>query len=94
MPAPLKLSIDVTKIDKTALYKGAKGTYLTLILNFKEEEDQYGNICSLKQDLGIERREEPANYLGNGKYLMKKAGNRPTPTPKPTPAVEDDDIPF
>jgi len=32
MQEPLKISIDVTKIDKTAMYEGKKGKYQSLVV--------------------------------------------------------------
>lgn len=90
------IKIDVSKIDKTALYKGAKGTYLniTTIAN-KEGEDQYGNHGFVVQDLGKERRQagEKGPIIGN--YREIEAAS---PAPKkaaPAPVQdEDDDLPF
>lgn len=39
----INAKIDVSKIDKSRLYKGAKGTYLSVTIFLKDEEDQYGN---------------------------------------------------
>ena len=73
----IRVKIDVTKIDKTKLFKGAKGTYLylTLIEN-RNGPDQYGNDFMVVQDLGKEARErgEKGPILGNGKMI---GGNRP-----------------
>lgn len=42
MSNPITVKIDVSKIDKTKLFKGAKGTYLDIIL-MPSENNQYGN---------------------------------------------------
>lgn len=39
----INAKIDVSKIDKSRLYKGAKGTYLSVTIFLKDKEDQYGN---------------------------------------------------
>ena len=43
MQIRVNVSIDVTKIEKERLYKGAKGTYLNLTTYLDlDEKDQYG----------------------------------------------------
>lgn len=97
----LKISIDVTKIDKTALYEGKHGAkYLSLcVFANRAGEDQYGNTHSVKQDLGKDRRDEQAPFIGRGKPLggggqnahnqAKSNGYQPQPQDDP-----NDDIPF
>jgi len=68
-----RLRIDVTKIDKAALYKGAKGTYLDVtLLDNRDGTDQYGNDGMIVQDIGKERREagEKGAILGNWKHVV------------------------
>jgi hypothetical protein len=62
-------SIDVTKIIKSLLYKGKKGTYLHLNIWQNDEPDQYGNEFSIQQTTG---KDEPKIFLGNGKYFKKE----------------------
>ena len=48
-----RLRIDVTKIDRSALYKGAKGTYLDItLLDNRDGTDQYGNDGMIVQEIG------------------------------------------
>jgi hypothetical protein len=91
----LRLKLDVTKLDKTAFFKGKSGTYVDLVLWENDEPDQYGNTHSVKQDMGKERRGEKTPYVGNAKPFGN-AVKVMAPENKP-PAVEDDDdglIPF
>lgn len=85
----LKVKIDVTKIDKSALYVGAKGTYLNLVLLEKKEVDKYGNTHGVKQDLGVARKGEQSVFLGDagpiGKGITAPAQNQDE---------DDSDIPF
>ena len=97
----INLNIDVTKIDKSALYKGAKGTYLNISLFLDEsgQPDQYNNNGFMVQDLGKERREngEKGAVLGNARYVKRDNQQSPAPRPSSAPAEaydEDDDIPF
>ena len=99
---PLSIKIDVTKIDKAALFKGQKGTYLTLtVWPNKDGEDQYGNHASVKQDLGKDRRDEKAPFIGNARIIQRK--NAPQSKPQELPARaktiyeemnDADEIPF
>ena len=97
MKVGISLKIDCTKIDKSRLYKGAKGTYfvLTKLVN-TEKQDQYENNGFISQSLTKEERE--AKYqtpiLGNVKVFY-------TDSTTTAPAVAamsieelDDDIPF
>ena len=50
MKVGLSVRIDVTKIDKSRLYKGAKGTYLDLTTFVDtEQQDQYENNGFISQ---------------------------------------------
>jgi hypothetical protein len=74
------LNINVTKIDKSALYKGAKGNYLNLtLMENKDGEDQYGNHGFIVQDIGKERRDagERGPILGNWKHLKQRTQDKP-----------------
>jgi hypothetical protein len=98
----IRIKIDVTKIDKSALYKGAKGTYLDATLFLTDETSgDYGDHGMITQDLGKERREagEKGPILGNAKILKIIDEGQPTqPSLPPEPAMvsigEGDDIPF
>jgi hypothetical protein len=105
MAQPLfKLSIDVTKIDKSLLREitrknGEKAIFLNLVCwpneHGRDDHDQDGQV---KHDLSKEQRESGAvakQILGN--YQIK--GDAPAPSPKVERIVhqdstENDDIPF
>lgn len=96
----ITLSIDVSKIDKSALYEGKKGKYLNLTL-LDTQDSQYGHSHMVVQDIGKERREagEKGPILGNAKTLdfdkPQSGGGKPKgkPAPKEDP-FEDGDEPF
>jgi hypothetical protein len=99
---PISITIDVTKIDKSALFKGKKGIYLTVVAwPNKDGVDQYGYDASVKQDLGKDRRDEQTPFIGNAK-IIKRKNTAPPPTPPPIPGkktlyeeINDaDEIPF
>lgn len=90
-----KLNINVLKIDKAALYKGEKGTYMTLtLMTNREGEDKYGNDGFIIQDLSKERRDsgDKGPIIGNWKYINKQQ----QATPKESTVANDDfeEIPF
>lgn len=103
----IKLKIDVTKIDRLALYKGTKGTYLDATFFLNDEADQYGNHGTIYQDLSKERRDkgEKGTILGNGK-VFRDTSPKPTlnqsneqkwaqaPKAIPPANISDDEIPF
>lgn len=62
-------SIDVSKIDKSKLIQGKKGTYLNIAIFLKDEEDQYGNHGMIVESITKEEREagNKGTILGNVK---------------------------
>ena len=84
----VKLKIDVTKIDKSKLFKGAKGTYLDLDCWIDETADADWKIVSLNQSQSKEERDAKAkkNYVGNGEL---KFGWDERPAPAPAPVADD-----
>lgn len=103
----IKIKLDVTKIDKSRLYKGAKGTYLDLVVYENEQPDNYGNDFSVKQDCTKEDRDNGVKmpYIGNGKRIGQKAApqqqapqqttrNIPRAQPQAQDVEDDSEIPF
>ena len=98
MKVGINLRIDVTKLDKSAFYKGEKGTYvdLTTFVDL-DEKDQYGNNGMIKQDMGKERRDENTPILGNARVFWSDGAQRqelPPSVPQGGGDFEDQDIPF
>jgi len=70
MSRMITAKIDVTKIIKSLLFKGKKGTYLDLTIWINEEKpDNYGNTVSIQQRTG---KDDPKIYLGEGKFYEPK----------------------
>jgi hypothetical protein len=96
----IKLNIDVTKIDKSRLHKGAKGTYANFTVLLRDETDQYGNDGMIVEDVTKEEREsgKKGTILGNAKIMGKQQQPAPQkPAPKHHSQVdtgEGDDCPF
>lgn len=70
----VQIKLDVSKIDKTTLFKGAKGTYLdaTVFID-TDNKDQHGNNGMVTQDVSKEARDagEKGPILGNVKVFWK-----------------------
>jgi hypothetical protein len=70
MKVGIELRIDVTKIDKSRIYNGEKGKYLTMTTFVDlDNQDQYENngMITHKKNEGEER----APILGNSKVFWK-----------------------
>ena len=100
----VQIKIDVSKIDKALLFKGAKGTYLdaTVFIDL-ETADQWNNHGMVTQDVSKESRDAGVKgpILGNVKVFWKGEGS--SESSKPPQATQtraapidnfDDDIPF
>jgi hypothetical protein len=101
MKVGISVKIDVTKIDKTRLFKGEKGTYLDLTTFVElDEKDQYDNNGFITQEQTKEEREAGTKLpiLGNVKVFWRGEGAQaPAPQAAPQAAIDpiaDDDIPF
>lgn len=96
----LRLKIDVTKLDKSAFFRGEKGTYADITVLLKDAPDQYGNDGMIVQDIGKDRRErgEKGAILGNARWAETRQAQpaRQTRPATPPPADHDDgdEIPF
>jgi hypothetical protein len=99
----ISASIDVSKISKDKLIKGAKGNYLNITISINDEVDQYGNQVGIYESQSKDERDakDKKNYLGNGKIAWTSDGGstaQPAPAktaPTPAPKVEEgDDLPF
>ena len=102
MKVGISVRIDVTKIDKSRLYKGAKGVYLDLTTFIDTEtQDQYENNGFISQSMTEEERQSDAEktpILGNCKVIYTDGGAKAAPKAITPPAMSmeqlEDDIPF
>ena len=95
----VSIKIDVTKIDKDRLYKGAKGTYLDAQVFLNDEPDQYGNHGMITQQVSKDEREsgQKGAILGNVKVIGEyadKSNSRVATKPEPETYDGLDDLPF
>ena len=81
----VSLKIDVSKIEKARLFKGAKGTYLdaTVFINI-DQLDQYGNSGMITQDVKKEEKDAGTKspILGNCKLFWNEGGQAPQQQPQ------------
>ena len=85
----ITLKIDVTKITKERLFKGAKGTYLDAVL-IETPNSAYSDYM-IVESITKEEREQGVEgvILGHGKIFKKQeTGQQQTPPPG------GDDMPF
>ena len=73
MKQTIDISLDVSKIDKTALYESPKTgkKYLNLTVLIREEKDEYQNDGFIVQKISQERKAagEKGPILGNAKIM-------------------------
>lgn len=107
MKQTIDISMDVSKIDKTALYESPKTgkKYLNISVLIREEKDQYGNDGFIVQKISKERKAsgEKGPILGNAKIMDWDAprpnmhGSEKSNGYQSQPNTQDDDdseIPF
>lgn len=89
MSEVIRLKIDVSKIDKSKLFKGAKGVYLDAVLFLNDDLDQYGNNGMIVENITKEEHEQGLKgaILGNSMPTKKQE-------PKALTDEEGDDLPF
>jgi hypothetical protein len=102
MGATITFSIDLSKIDKSKVIQGKKGTYYNVTAFVNDDVDQFGNNVAVATGLSKQERESGAKtqYLGNGRVVstdgritaapMEKQGSA---QPQAAPA-DDMDFPF
>lgn len=96
--------IDVSKIDKSAIFEGKQGKYIDVVIwDNKDGRDRFGWDGSIQQDIGKERRNagEKGPYIGNWKDTDRnEAQTTYQPRQQSAPAQhtggfhDSDDIPF
>jgi len=97
-PQSILLKINVSKIDKLRLFKGAKGTYLDAVM-VASTNSEYGDDYMVFQSVSQEERAagKKGAIIGNAKFMTRKASapaERRTPAAKPPADDSDDRTPF
>ena len=93
----ISLKIDVTKIDKSRLFVGKKGTYLDVVL-IETPNSEYGDYM-IVEDISYEERQagQKGTILGNGKIIVKREPQEHNTPPDATVDNSDNtppDLPF
>lgn len=98
----LNLKIDVTKIDKSKMFKGQKGTYIdaTIFVDL-DNEDQHGNHGMITQ-AWKDAPKGQTPILGNGKIFWRDGLDSPQQQQYSAPSQSgnqpdfnvDEEIPF
>ena len=106
MKIGISVKIDVTKIDKSRLFKGEKGTYLDLTTFIDTDNPgQYGDHGFISQSVSKEEKAQNIQtpILGNCKVFYNEnsqqahsGGMQQAQQAMPQPSQDDldDDIPF
>ncbi len=94
MKVGINVSIDVTKIDKSRLFQGQKGTYLSMTTFVDTEEtDQYDNNGFISESTSKDERDSgvKGTILGNCKVFYTDGQSQQSQQPIPD---DSDLIPF
>lgn len=96
MSKPITIKIDVTKIDKSHLFKGAKGTYLDLVLFENTKPSQYDDTHYVVQGVSKEAREAGVKgpIVGNARVPKHETTERRPATPPVATGDDDGAVPF
>jgi hypothetical protein len=96
MTIGVNLKIDVTKIEKGRLYKGAKGTYLDAVVFINDDPDEYGQHGMITQAVTKEEKDNKVKgpILGNCKVFWKEEQAPRQPGQQQEPEDDMDSIPF
>lgn len=100
MGATISFSIDLSKIDKSKVVQGKKGTYYNITAFINDDVDQYGNNVAVATGLSKQERESGAKtqYLGNGRVVSTDGNISAAPMAQQpaqaAPASQDMDFPF
>ena len=96
----VNLSIDVSKLDKSRLYKGAKGTYANLTVFIDSNPDQYGKNGGAKEQATKDERDQKVKmpFVGNATTFWSDNPDfqpvRVEQAQEPATDEFDDSIPF
>lgn len=97
----ITLTIDVEKINKAKLYKGKKGTYLTMTYYYDSEKDKFENNGMIVEQQSKEEKDKgiKSTILGNAKIVWSEEQDRKMyldnkKAKVSTNTIDDTDLPF
>jgi len=97
MKVGLNVRINVSRIDKSKLYKGEKGVYLNMTTFVDlDQENEYGNNGFISMEQSKEQRDagEQSVILGNVKKFWSDGATASAPQSDMSLEELDEDIPF
>ena len=97
MKVGLNVRINVSRIDKSKLYKGEKGVYLNMTTFVDlDQEDEYGNNGFIAMEQSKEQRDagEQSVILGNVKKFWSDGATASASQSDMSLEELDEDIPF
>lgn len=97
MKVGLNVRINVSRIDKSKLYKGEKGVYLNMTTFVDlDQENEYGNNGFISIEQSKEQRDanEQSVILGNVKKFWSDGATASAPQSDMSLEELDEDIPF
>lgn len=86
----IKISVDVTKLDKNKFFVGKKGTYADLLV-IATPNSKYDHDYMVKQDTKEGENLSDQPVVGNGRNL---GGGKKINTSAPASQPDADEIPF
>lgn len=95
---PIKLKLNLSKIDKKRIFKGKNGLYLDVVC-IESTNDKYGNDWMVIEEVTKEEREKGVRgtIIGGGKNFGKAvsgSSQRRDEPPQQSSAPNFDDMPF
>lgn len=102
MSARLEFRLDLSKLDKTKIVQGKKGSYYPVTVWINDAVDQFGYNVSVQTKITKEESDagQKATYIGNG-HVRSSDGNimvvpyeRNDAQQAPQPAAQEADFPF
>ena len=91
-------NIDVTKIDKQRLYKGKKGTYLSVSIVLNDHKDKFDNDGFIAESVSKEEREHgnKGTILGSIRVVFEREREPGSDDdlPEKDERTFDDNLPF
>ncbi len=91
----ISISIDLTKIPRSAIIEGKNGgKYINLDVTIKDEPDQFGQdvAVTIRQSKEDREAKNPRTFCGNGKTLFGFTKVDPTPTTTTSTGSAADDL--
>lgn len=101
MAAICSVKLDLSKIDKSKIYKGKNGSYYEFTISINDKTSQYGENISASESQTKEERDSKADrkFIGGGKVIWVSedgisVAEKTGETQKPQPHKVDDILPF